>query len=543
MKRRQFIIGCVTGLLSVPLTGAASAPAAARKRRLISNHDGGILSVEPPITADHFRESVRSYAGTPVDAISWCVGDREVYNYDTKVGEVFGRGRATFENEGDWRVYKNTRRLIASGRCALATMVDVCRQESMDIFASVRMNSHYVTDPDSPHHSEFRRKHPEFLIGAPGGYSKGSREYGIRMGLNYAVPEVRQRMAATITELFTSFETDGVEMDFMRHPSFFKLHEAVENSYHMTNMLREIKSKRDEVRRVTGRSIELVARVPPTFADAMHVGLDVRTWIKEGLVDILIAGGGFIPFDMPFEDFVATARGTNCQIYGGMEFLRFRNAPTSDVEIERGIASRFWNAGADGLQLFNYFAQPTAWKKNLLNEIGHPDQLATLDKRFQMDTRRFNPPWNGHGAAFSTAIPAVQLPVTLLQTSTDKGPALHLHVADDLQSARENGTLVGTELGLYFDNLTSGDEIEVHLNGQRLKDGQRNQVDLISFWNKGQRKDGGRFLNGTVVFDSAPLVQGTNLLEVRLLKHPENLAVPLKLALVEAAVRYGTGRG
>ena len=106
-----------------------------------------------------------------------------------------------------------------------------------------------------------------------------------------------------------------------------------------------------------------------------------------------------------------------------------------------------------------------------------------------------------------------------------------------------SGCKSGETNRLYIDNLTSGDEIEVHLNGQRLSEGHRNEVDLISYWNKGWRKDGGRFLNGTIIFESPPLVEGRNLLEVRLVKHPGNLAVPLKLALVEAAIKYQASRG
>ena len=42
------------------------------------------------------------------------------------------------------------------------------------------------------------------------------------MGLNYAIPEVQEHMAATIVEIFEDFQVDGVELDFMRHPAFFQ---------------------------------------------------------------------------------------------------------------------------------------------------------------------------------------------------------------------------------------------------------------------------------------------------------------------------------
>ena len=555
MRRRRFLEAAAGSLLAGPWLGGLTSPflssgwsrpipAGRKGRRMLSNHDGAIMGSEPPLTAEHFRQVVRSYQGTPVDTICFCLGDREVYHYESEVAEVFGRRHGTFKSDWDWRVYENTRQLIESGKGPLATFAEVCREEGMGLFGSFRMNSHYGVDPASPHHSEFRLKHPQWLIGHPAGYSKESKEFGIRMGLNYAIPEVREHMAATIVEVFTRFRVDGVELDFMRHPAFFKLHEAVENHHHMTDMLRHIKRRRDQVSRETGRKIELAMRVPPTFADALRVGLDVRTWIREGLVDLLIAGGGFIPFDMPFESFVEAARGTDCQVLGGLELLRFMTGPTPDLDITRAIAMRFWQGGADGLQLFNYFAQPTDWKRQLFQEIGDPERLASLDKRYQMDKRRWFPGgWNNHGAAFSSAVPAVQLPVDLTETPPGGGPRLQLRISDDLESATRKGILDSVKLRLLFENRTLQDRVEVHLNGERLPDKQSSTFDLVSYWNRTRGPYQGEYLTGTLEYDVAcpPLKQGKNVIQVRLVKRTPNLTAPLTLGLVEASVHYKSG--
>ena len=518
-----------------------SAESPARGHRpLLCNDDGAIMNLEPPVTANHLREMVRSYAGTPVDALMWCVGDREVYYHDTKVAEVFGRRHTTFDNAGDWRIHENTRSFIESGKCVLATLAEICHQEGLRLVPSVRMNSHYEVDPKSPHHSRFRLEHPEFLIGHPEGYDKGSKEHSIRRGLNYARPEVRHHISAILVELFENFEVDGVEMDFMRHPTFFKLHEAVENSYLMTDMLRRIRKERDRVSQATGRKIDLVARVPPTFSDALRVGLDVRSWIREGLVDVLVAGGGFIPFDMPFEEFVREARGTNCQVYGSLELFRLLHGPTVAPRISRAIAMRYWKAGAAGLHLFNYFAQPTPWKQQLFREIANPQKLEQLDKRYQIDTRRWSPKnWEAYGGAFGSAIPAVQLPVSLVEAS-GKGPELTLRIADDLESAQAGGSLSETRLRLQFDNYTSGDEIEVTLNGHRLPHGSSSNAGLVEFWNKNSRPDQGRFLEGTIEYKVGcpPLRSGDNTIQVRINTRNSNVSAPLTLSTLEVAVSY-----
>src|SRR3954466_9291064 len=100
MRRRAFLGTASCGLLGSGLVRALSVQAQSiteprrragkKQRRLLCNDDGAIMSLEPPLTVDHFRQKVQTYKGTPVDALFWCVGDREVYTYDTKVAEVFG---------------------------------------------------------------------------------------------------------------------------------------------------------------------------------------------------------------------------------------------------------------------------------------------------------------------------------------------------------------------------------------------------------------------------------------------------------------------
>ena len=544
MHRRTFLQAASGGLVvggllkTAPVFSRPMAATSRGRRRILCNDDGAIIYLEPPVTAGHLREMVRTYDGT-IDVLCWCIGDREVYVHDTRVAEIFGSQHESFDDAQDWRVFQNSRAFIESGKCVLATLTEICHQEGVDLFPSVRMNSHYSVDPDSPHHSAFRLEHPEYLIAYPEGYQKGSKEYAVRMGLNYARPEVRQHMSDTIIELFERFDVDGVEMDFMRHPTFFKLHEAVENSFHLTHMLRRIKRRRDEVSRTTGRKIDLAARVPPTFADGLRVGIDSRTWIREGLVDLLIAGGGFIPFEMPFEEFVKEGRESPCQIYGSLELLRFMTGPTRDPRITRAIAQRYWKAGADGLHLFNYFAQASSWKQQLFREIADSRKLERLDKRYQVDTRRWRAgSWGSHGGAFSSAVPAVQLPVLL--SEAEPGPALWLSISDDLEAAQTDGSLSKAFLRLQFDDLTSRDEMEVTLNGETLPDTSLSRSHLERFWNKNDYPDGGRFLEGTVEYrvERPPLRSGRNRVEVRVKKRNPKLRKPLVLSMVEVLLYY-----
>ena len=78
--------------------------------------------------------------------------------------------------------------------------------------------------------------------------------------------------------------------------------------------------------------------------------MDAETWIKEGLVNIVVTGLGFNLFEAKVREFVSAAKGTNCQILGCFEALR----PVMDTEVLRAIAARYWDAGASGIYFFNF---------------------------------------------------------------------------------------------------------------------------------------------------------------------------------------------
>ena len=312
-------------------------PGPAKNRPLLVNDDGWLISeAQPPLTARDLKERmVDTYRETPLGALLWCVGNREVYKFETRVGEMFGAGYDTFEGETPGETYTlsdetdhanraaNIRSLIEERGGPMTAMVELCREAGLDIFPSMRMNSHYEIDPATPQGGRFRREHPEALIGRPGEtFPKGSLEWGVRTGVDYAHPAVRRHMAGVICELFERFDVDGVEMDFMRHPTFFRLRDGYANRHLMTDLVRHVRRRMDDVGADRGRKIDLAVRVPPTLVDGNRLGLDVAAWMAEGLVDMVIAGGGFIPFDTPVDEFVRAAEGTGCLIYGSIERVR-----------------------------------------------------------------------------------------------------------------------------------------------------------------------------------------------------------------------------
>ena len=69
-------------------------PAMKKPIRVLTNDDGWILSTYGPkiSVADLRDKMVAPHAGTPFDTFTWSVGGREVFSYETEIGELFGEG-------------------------------------------------------------------------------------------------------------------------------------------------------------------------------------------------------------------------------------------------------------------------------------------------------------------------------------------------------------------------------------------------------------------------------------------------------------------
>ena len=530
-----------------------------KNRPVICTDDAWILFAydSPPTIEDLKEKVVGAYKDTSA-ALWWSIGDHEVYNYETQVGEILGEGYEDLDDSSHpysfvhtsgpgslKNMAENTRYLIDNHVGPLTALIDLCREVDMEFFPRVRMNSHYHIDPAHPGYGRFRREHPELLIGRPGEeIAEGSIQWGIRTGKNYAFPEVREYMAGIIFELFERFDVDGLELDFYRHPAFFRIEEAYQNRYLMTDLIRHVRDRMNEVGEQRGKHLDLAVRVAATIRDSMRIGLDVAHWMAEGLVDIVVAGGGHVPFETPVDEFVEAARGTGCLVYGCINSGRHL-----DEKSIRALASRFWGQGASGIYLYNYYTMSPEWNRRVLNQIADPAALRRLDKRYELDVTGAFYPTGGHGSAFRLASPAAQLPVTLDESLAGGGSTLCLEIFDDLEAASAEGSLGTCVLALRLDNLTPDDELDVRLNGETFPwgsakvsfDGWKRVQLEPRFWMKFPSVPTEATQSGaSVEFDVGcpPLGHGTNDLEVGLVTSNSERANRVVLKGVEASINF-----
>ena len=436
--------------------------------KMIFTDDAWMLSERNKITyADIENYLVDSFAGLD-GAYWWSIGDHEVYHYETRIGERFGSGYEQFNENLESFVHKQTPGVVQNITNNLNSLIDeyggplnaiseICRNNQIPFYPRIRMNSHYPIDFDHVGHGEFRRQHPEWLIGKPGEeIPKDTLEYGIRTGKDYAVPEVRSYMLDIICETFEQFEVDGVELDFCRHPAFFRLGEEKANSKLITDLVHQVKTRLNKREKELGRSLNLAVRVPPTVKDSVRIGLDIDDWIRSDLVNIVSAGIGFIPFDTPVRDFVDQAKNRECAIYGCLEGSAY-----ADPLVLRGAANWWLNNGATGIYLYNFFTMSAQWHHQTYSELTADIGLPTSDKKYVLGKSSQPGPGSTIGWAFYHASPMTQLPMNISHETAD----LMIEIADDLDDPEVKKQVDSAALGIWFENLETDTEVKLEING------------------------------------------------------------------------------
>jgi hypothetical protein len=287
----------------------------------------------------------------------------------------------------------------------------------------------------------------------------------------------------------------------------------------MTEFTRDVRRTVDKVARERGRPLELAVSAHGSFSDCMAVGLDVPTWLREGLLDILISG--WPPFNPCLQEARAATREAGCRMYS--RFI-WNPAIFTSQEVVSAAALLHWRQGVDGLYVFNFNHRPE--RMATLRDIGDPEVLASASKHYVLDK---NPDLRSDMAHHTVrpSAPRAWLPVTLEADPGGPGQCVRFELADDVESAANEGTLGEARLQLKLkDYSPEVDELHLSLNGTTL---------LIEECET-TRSGGMQWLSFRLA--GPPLRQGENTLHLGLRRRNPYVRNPLVLTCVEVLVNY-----
>lgn len=509
---------------------AARRKALTRRRRIIFNDDTYELNREDANTPEGIlQHRLRPLVGTNVDTISWSVlgGWADAPTYDSKVQPIYGDAHGGPPKP--WAAQaKNIKDLIRAGTCPLRITIDFAHENGMEFFASIRMNDcHDSFLPGGV--TLWKKEHPEFLVDAKHiPHDKDAHPKGLYfLAQDFTHAEVRDRKFEIIEEVCQRYDIDGIDLNYIRHPVFFTrtmhgIPVTLDEIEIMNNLMRRIRQLTDEVGQQRGRPILIASIVPDNLQLAKNVGLDVATWIREDLIDIVIPGLGYAPLSLPVGQFVDLARPYGVQVYPCIN----RKAPLKVSESLvsegfRGIASNWFRDGADGLFLWN-LGTPFEYKTGdelatirnryyaALPHLGDPDEMLYRDKLHGTD-----------GPVLSYYYHITSTPTLPLNLPPKKTVWVDFKVADNIQAASLAGKLESLILTVGFDRPIEPDQLRLQFGSTVLENVELAMNDILkSRLTPDLVKQGvNRFAVSFVTQDAAAEEKPLNLTEVRLQIH------------------------
>ena len=535
-----------------------------RKYRIMWNQNGGEeASYHPPMTPEKYAQAFLGFLeGTQVDAfvsgLGWASGYQVIYPTEVE-GMEFIVDRIESDvpvgTVKDWQYAENVRRIWEAGCDPIQIRIDEARRLGIDYWAHLHMNDwHHLEVLDGERNilsSRFHEQRRDLLIGEEGtaGLPEALR-VAMRWFQDYRHDEVRRLRLDVMKEACSRYDLDGFQYDFMRCPGYFRHGEEKAGWPIMTDFMRESRRAIDGIAGARGRAIGFAARVPNTIDGAERLGLDVRTWVSEGLVDILIPATLYAAdLEEDITEWVELARGTGVQIVptieagyraghtGGVTRSHY-NPPAIlplDLDMINAVAARHWRNGADGMYLFNFFASAAVYgldTRPALDDIGNPLRLRYKNKKYVVARSAPGFVLRDRDQTFPNCLrTARQIPVELTADNVD----IAIDVADDLAEAGQR--VAGVELSLLVQNLTIYDELSVSFNGTRIEPGNPLRAGgyhrQSAVW---QRFD---------LLEAAPPRPGPNTLSVGAARRNPRLAgeIPLELTDVELGIRYAFPNG
>ncbi len=476
-----------------------------RKRRTIYFNDARhyyLFIFEPPMRMEDAWRPIDEVAGTAVDTFIYGASRDDGLFYPSKCGMRFCEDARPFDAVPYWRAWHNMQSLIDRGFDPLQVLIDRAHDKGMDFIASLRL----------------------------GGYGGMPEEWSVaRGGRGFVHEQVRDHQSAVLAELVNDYATEGVELDFAAPPAggslCLRFEDAAEYAPVMTDFVRRIAGVahgRQPKRGLVG------ARVYPTEELNRKCGLDVRTWLDEGLVDYvapILYGDFVVDANMPIEWLVDAAHANDVSVYATLQpyYSDDRKCRSDGIvfaspAMTRAAAANFWQLDVDGL-----YAWFMKWplgdaERRTLSELADPDLIQMQDKHYIIRSRTKDDDRHDYPSTLPIEIEA-------------PGPGQRLRIPFRLADDTRDDRLHSIRIRMAIAGTVSADRYVMRLNGESLA------AEPCTRSHLGRSLYDGQWLE--IRLQKVRPQRGENVLEVGLLERPEDFRSPVTIQDVEIITEYG----
>ena len=310
-------------------------------RRLFAHSDAHFSNVSG--SAEEVLKYLEPLRHTDVGRVYWEAGGGDRALYLSRIAEDYGRAfnqpDPFFPRAIDRELALTWRSYRQKGVDPLRAAAELARDMGIELHASYRTSGFVYPPPHDHIAGSFYEKHPELAC--------LDREGRPIPRISYAFPETRRYVISLFREM-AQYPIDGVGVLYNRRPPLVAYEEPLVRGFQsrygqdprrldeldprwlafrsqaLTRFMRELRQELDDAARQTNRSKRLAisAVVFRPEENLLH-GMDLKTWIAEGLVDTIIPYSSSIrlnsyqpAWDKPedVDTFVSLVRGTQCRL-------------------------------------------------------------------------------------------------------------------------------------------------------------------------------------------------------------------------------------
>ena len=472
--------------------------------------------LDPPLNRHKLRWPIDELVGTGVDMLAFGLGYGDVFFHQTKIGRVVGQEQEVWEHFIDWRIMRMVKDAHDMGTDQVREVIERGREMGIPVFPSLKLQDPAARYLDRCGWLKWRHGMEVTLGEGNDRFPAHATEWC----LDYTNVVVRENKKALIREMLEDYRAEGIELDFMFFPLYFRNSQTDSGTQVMTKFVADIKALANEVGYAQDREIPVMARVWHRREDNLDIGLDVESWLADGSIDLVV---GQIPHDLldtgvsdgQWLADAANAAGASAYLRPGYRLNDLR-AKIANIEMFRAFSHTIQDQGFAGMHL-GYLPWPFAEAEyRLLREMAYPEMTARLNKRYYVPPRE----------ELQTYVrPDTRLlPIALEEGVTERIP---ISVADDVDSAIADGESREAELTLAFQQFCVEDEVALSLNGTDLTIERSNIYEP----SRGQYWLRWRLDPGTVR-------KGENVLEIGIVKREPTAGFARTLTGVEIHLRY-----
>lgn len=280
--------------------------------------------------------------------INYQVGTTGLLNYNSEYAGPAFKDTEKYDpyiREGDKLAREQILNILSSGKSPIDIVATRGKAKGIEVSASFRMNAFY------------NGKSTEFLNGTM--YEKYQDcKQNNACQLSYYYPKYRDYVIGVLKEIAEKDNVEHINLDFCRYPKVMGSEASIfEKIEIMNNFMRRVRKE------LPNKKISV--RIP--YLNPMSYGLNVSTWVNEGLVDRII------PCSISYEDFYdlseyeSMVKDSKVELYGGVSAnLKGRDLTKEDednnyvpkneylsAEDYLYRAHELYTGGADGIFLFN----------------------------------------------------------------------------------------------------------------------------------------------------------------------------------------------